>query len=257
MGHNHGRSTGEAGSPTQPLEWHMTEVTRRERLRAATELEIRQHARALLVEHGRDAVTLRAIARELGITAPALYRYYESREDLLRQLCDDICADLATELHAALEPAGGEFLEKIFAVCRGFRRWALAHPEEFALVFATPQREEGKRQQDQFAGVFLGIVGPFLVEGAVKINSEPGLPFELPDLSEQQDALAAALSTEGIEVPPGALRPDAVYFLLRWWVRLYGYVALEVFGRFPFDLKYADRLFDSMLSELTHELGLA
>ena len=55
----------------------MTEATRRERLRAETEREIRQAARALLVERGRDAVTLRAIARELGITAPALYRYYD------------------------------------------------------------------------------------------------------------------------------------------------------------------------------------
>ncbi|MFI0464888.1 MULTISPECIES: TetR/AcrR family transcriptional regulator [Saccharopolyspora] len=235
----------------------MTEVSRRGRVRAATELEIRQHARALLVEHGSDAVTLRAIARELGITAPALYRYCESREDLLHQLCDDICADLATELHAALEPAAGGFLDKIFAVCRGFRGWAMAHPEEFALVFATPRGEEGSRRQDQFAGVFLGIVGPFLAEGAVKIDSAAGLPFELPDMSAQRDALAAALSTEGIEVPPEALSPDAVYVLLRWWVRLYGHVALEVFGRFPFDLTHADRLFDSMLHELAHESGLA
>lgn len=53
----------------------MSEGTRRERIRAATEMEIRQHARTLLIEQGRDAVTLRAIARELGITAPALYRY--------------------------------------------------------------------------------------------------------------------------------------------------------------------------------------
>jgi AcrR family transcriptional regulator len=235
----------------------MTEVTRRERLRAATELEIRQHARALLVEHGSDAVTLRQIARELGITAPALYRYYESREGLLRQLCDDICTDLASELHAALEPVGDEFLAKIFAVCRAFRRWALAHPEEFALVFATPRGKSGKRLPDRFAGVFLGIVGPLLVEGAVKIDAEAGLPFELPDLAAHQEALAAAFSTEGIGVPQEALRPDAVYFVLRWWVRLYGHVALEVFGRFPFDLKHADRLFDSVLHELSHEIGLA
>ncbi|MGP4018657.1 TetR/AcrR family transcriptional regulator [Saccharopolyspora sp. 5N708] len=234
----------------------MTEVTRRERLRAATELEIRQHARGLLVEHGRDAVTLRAIARELGITAPALYRYYESREDLLRQLCDDICADLAAELHVAMDSVDEEFLAKIFAMCRAFRRWALAHPEEFALVFATPKNEPGNRQHDQFAGVFLGIVGPFMAEGAMKADTAGGLPFELPDLSAHQEALAAAFSVEGIDVPPEALRPDAVYFLLRWWVRLYGHVALEVFGRFPFDLKYADRLFDSMLHELTHEIGL-
>ncbi|MER7010422.1 TetR/AcrR family transcriptional regulator [Saccharopolyspora sp. NPDC000359] len=230
----------------------MTGVTRRERLRAATELEIRQHARALLVEHGSDAVTLRAIARELGITAPALYRYYESREGLLRQLCDDICTDLATELHAASVEAGADFLDKVFGICRAFRRWALAHPEEFALVFATPQAEA--ERPDQFAGVFLGIVGPFLAEGAEL--ADPALPFELPDLTAHQESLAAAFSTAGVELPPEALRPDVVHFLLRWWVRLYGHVALEVFGRFPFDLRHADRLFEAMLRELTHETGL-
>ncbi|KAA5836249.1 TetR/AcrR family transcriptional regulator [Saccharopolyspora hirsuta] len=234
----------------------MTGVTRRERLRAATELEIRQHARALLVERGSDAVTLRAIARELGITAPALYRYYESREDLLRQLCDDICTDLATELHAVSAGAGEEFLDKIFAVCRAFRCWALAHPEEFALVFATPQAEAEQRRPDQFGDVFLGIVGPFLAEGAV-LADPAALPFELPDLTAHQESLAAAFSTAGVELPPEALRPDVVHFLLRWWVRLYGHVALEVFGRFPFDLKHADRLFEAMLRELTHETGLA
>ncbi|MGW1682118.1 TetR/AcrR family transcriptional regulator [Saccharopolyspora sp. NPDC002376] len=233
----------------------MTEVSRRERLRAATELEIRQHARVLLADHGSDAVTLRAIARELGITAPALYRYYESREDLVRQLCDDVCADLAAELHGESDEAGERFLDKIFAVCRGFRRWALAHPEEFALVFATPHAEAEQRQPDQFATVFLGIVGPFLAEGAI-LATPADLTTELPDLSAHQKSLAAAFSTAGVELPPDALRPDAVYFLLRWWVRLYGHVALEVFGRFPFDLTDADRLFEAMLHELTRETGL-
>ena len=100
--------------------------TRRERIRAATDLEIREHARALLIAQGRDAVTLRAIARELGITAPALYRYYDSREDLLRRLGDDICTDLAAELTGGsghLDPA--DFRGRLFAVCRGFRTWEI------------------------------------------------------------------------------------------------------------------------------------
>ncbi|RKT84424.1 DNA-binding transcriptional regulator, AcrR family [Saccharopolyspora antimicrobica] len=234
----------------------MTGVTRRERLRAATEQDIRQHARALLVDRGSDAVTLRAIARELGITAPALYRYYESREDLLRQLCDDICTDLAAELHRASDEVGAEFVDKIFAVCREFRRWALAHPEEFALVFASPRADADQRRPDRFADVFLGIVGPFLAEGAILVGPA-ALPVELPDLSSHQESLAAAFSTAGIELPPEALRPDVMHFLLRWWVRLYGHVALEVFGRFPFDLKHADRLFEAMLHELTRETGFA
>lgn len=242
-----------------PMEWHMTDVTRRDQLRAATEREIRQHARRLLVQQGQDSVTLRAIARELGITAPALYRYYDSREDLLRHLGEDVCADLAAELDRSLDTVGdGDHLAKVFTVCRGFRQWALAHPREFALVFASPGNtgREGRSGQDEFGSVFLGVVGPLMSEGAYRLGSETA-PAELwPDLAPNQEALATAFSLEGIDMPPEALGPDAVYFLLRWWVRMYGHVALEVFGRFPFDLSHADRLFESMLGELAREVGL-
>lgn len=244
----------------------MTEVTRRERIRAATETEIRQHARALLVEHGRDAVTLRAIARELGITAPALYRYYDSRDDLLQQLRDDICGDLAAELLQHLEPLPHEdFMGKVSTVCRTFRRWALAHPQEFTLVFATPPGDasgDGKRrdqfgQGDQFGSVFLGIVGPLMAEGAFKVRHDH-VPAEMgPDLANNQEALAFAFDSRGIDMPPEALGTDAVFFLLRWWVRVYGHVALEVFGRFPFDVRHADRLFDSLLAELAGDIGMS
>src|SRR5437016_5544598 len=116
----------------------MTEVTHppSHTTSTSTDLEIRRHARALLVRQGRDAVTLRAIARELGITAPALYRYYDSRGDLLRHVCDDICADLATELNGQLAAIGQhDHAGKVLTVCRGFRRWAHRHPQEFTLVF--------------------------------------------------------------------------------------------------------------------------
>ena len=135
----------------------MTEATRRERLRVETEREIRQAARALLVKSGRDAVTLRAIARKLGITAPALYRYYDSHDALLRQLCDDICADMEGVLYAALAAdTSGQVGCQVRAVCRSFRRWALAHPQGFALVFASPRDPLGA---DQFGAVFLQLAG--------------------------------------------------------------------------------------------------
>ncbi len=235
----------------------MTEVTRRERMRAATELEIRQHARTLLADQGREAVTLRAIARELGITAPALYRYYNSREDLLRQLCDDVCADLSAELDEQLNAVeAGDDLAKVFTVCREFRRWALAHPQEFGLVFATPPREPGTPEQDRFASLFLGFVGRLMSESGVQASPDKVPPELEPDLATNQEALATAFSVEGIDMPPEAIGPGAAYFLLRWWVRLYGHVALEVFGRFPFDVQHADRLFDSLLTELAHDAGL-
>src|SRR3981189_2732369 len=100
----------------------MTNPTRRVRVRAATDKDIRHTARSLLVAQGPEAVTLRAIARELGITAPALYRYYKSRDDLGEQLRLDVCADLAAELAAELVELPDDGTLQLFAICRGFRR---------------------------------------------------------------------------------------------------------------------------------------
>ncbi|SDP75515.1 transcriptional regulator, TetR family [Actinopolyspora xinjiangensis] len=251
----------------------MNEVTRREQLRAATELDIRRHARELLVREGQEAVTLRAIARELGITAPALYRYYDSREDLLARLAEDICGDLSTELNETMRDVDDEHLSKVFAVCRGFRRWALAHPREFALVFATPANTGGGRpgaeqrdsphdpaesttRGDELGSVFLSVVGPLMAEGVTN-SPPPSVPDELREgLADSQRDLATAFNTHGIEMPPEAVSAEAVYMLLRWWARLYGQVALEVFEKFPFDVSHADRLFESVLEELGRESGL-
>ncbi|KMS83520.1 hypothetical protein ACZ91_52700 [Streptomyces regensis] len=85
-----------------------TREGRPRRQRAATDRDIRHAARALLVDDGPEAVTLRAIARELGITAPALYRYYGSRDDLLEHLRADVVADLTSGggVRAAFDAAG-------------------------------------------------------------------------------------------------------------------------------------------------------
>ncbi|WP_243790586.1 TetR/AcrR family transcriptional regulator [Saccharopolyspora gloriosae] len=245
----------------------MSQGTRRERIRAATEMEIREHARALLVTKGRDAVTLRAIARELGITAPALYRYYDSREDLLRQLGDDICTDLVSELTERLQSVeSADFRGRLNSVCHGFRGWALAHPKEFALVFATradetSEPEGGAAHQDgsddRFASVFMRIIGPLIVESTNLVHHDAAPAGLHCELASNQQSLTRAFSEEGINMPAEALDTNAVYVLLRWWVRLYGHVALEVFGRFPFTLVDADRLYDSLLDELAAEIGIA
>ncbi|SDK87462.1 transcriptional regulator, TetR family [Actinopolyspora mzabensis] len=253
----------------------MNGVTRREQLRAATDLDIRRHARELLVREGQEAVTLRAIARELGITAPALYRYYDSREDLLNRLSEDICDDLSAELNETMCGIEDDHLSKVFAVCRGFRSWALTHPREFTLAFATPggngsghtgadarksdstaTPEKPATHSDELSSVFLGVVGPLMAEGPDN-PQPPRIPEELrAGLTNSQRELTAACETHGIEMPPEALSLEAVYMMLRWWARLYGQVALEVFEKFPFDVSHADRLFESMLEELGREAGL-
>ena len=75
-----------------------TPTSRRERLRESTLTEIRATARRLLVDQGPEAVSLRGIAREMGMSAPALYRYYDSREDLLTALVIDCYEELIGEM---------------------------------------------------------------------------------------------------------------------------------------------------------------
>src|SRR5260370_2483268 len=110
--------------------------SRRERVRAATTEEIKQTSRRILVEQGADAVSLRAIAREMGMTAPALYRYFDSREDLLTHVVADIFNEIADEIHGAIAAAGagaatgGDLTAKLAAACQQVRRWGLGHRQE-------------------------------------------------------------------------------------------------------------------------------
>ena len=116
--------------------------SRRDRVRAATADEIKQTARRILVAEGPEACSLRAIARKMGMTAPALYRYFDSREDLIKHVVADIFTEIAGGIHAAIEAAGqdsgGDMVAKLVAACGEFRSWSLGHKEEFGLLFGTP-----------------------------------------------------------------------------------------------------------------------
>lgn len=241
----------------------MSEATHRERTRGDTETQIRKVARALLVSRGREAVTLRAIARELGITAPALYRYYDSFEDLLRHVCIDICADLAADIDRRLAPIPeSDGSGRVFAVCRGFRSWAIDHPQEFTLVFADPaipKRIDAERADnaDPFGQIFLGVAGNLLATGQLTLPADAEVPERLRgDLSTFRQSLLDTLAQVGVEVPEEVFSLGAAYTMLRFWVRLYGQVALEVFGRFPFAVSEPEALFESMLAELAAEVGI-
>jgi AcrR family transcriptional regulator len=230
-------------------------------VRAATIEEIKGTARQLLVDEGPDAVSLRAIGRAMGMTAPALYRYFGSREDLLQHVCGDIFTEIAADIHAAIdraaEASGGDMTAKMIAACQAFRSWALAHPPEFGMLFGTPLPGLEVLHEDagpasvvaecagkfsrQFLTLFFEVwhKHPFPVPADAEID--PGL---LAQLVRYRDAL-------GADLPAGA-----VLIFLRCWVRLYGMVSLEVFGHLSFALDDASALFDYTLAELAGLVGL-
>jgi AcrR family transcriptional regulator len=234
---------------------HMSAQTRRERARDATVAEIRQTARALLVQEGPDALTLRAIAREMGMSPPALYRYYASHDEIVAALVNDILDEItATVAAAGAGPA--EPLDRLMAACRAFRRWSLAHPREFQLTFAStvggppvghehgaPHVPDADCEDDTFGGVFLDLI----------VDIWEHAPFLVPAESDLPESLVAQLrafsASTGDRLPLGAL---AAY--LTGWVRLYGGVTIEVFGHIGFALEDPEALFEAMLADMRRQL---
>ncbi|MFI5776483.1 TetR/AcrR family transcriptional regulator [Nocardia sp. NPDC051570] len=239
----------------------MTIPARRGRAPAVSDADIRRVARTLLVDQGPEAVTLRAIARELGITAPALYRYYASRDDLLATLRADVRADLAVDLTAAHDDAPDNAAARFFAVCRGFRHWALTHSREFTLVFASPAGRGNPSVMRQFGEpvgrLFLTAAGRLLTEYEIV---SPPMEFIRDGLREDltvfQTELLRVLSDSGVKFPAEKLDLGISYVMIQSWARMYGHVTLEAFGNYPLTVTDPDVLFDATLAEIGESIGL-
>jgi len=233
--------------------------SRRDRVRAATIEEIKGTARQLLVDEGPDAVSLRAIGRAMGMTAPALYRYFGSREDLLQHVCGDMFTEIAADIHAAIvraaQATGGDVTAKLIAACQAFRGWALAHRPEFGLLFGSPlPAVEALREAD--ADIVAECAGKFSLEFlTLFFELWSRHPFPVPADDEIDPGLLAQLIRYrdgiGADLPAGA-----VLTFLRCWVRLYGMVSLEVFGHLHFALDDPAAMFEYTLAELAGLLGL-
>ena len=230
--------------------------SRRDRVRAATADEIKQTARRILVAEGPEACSLRAIAREMGMTAPALYRYFDSREDLIKHVVADIFTEIADGIHAAVEAAGqdsgGDMVAKLIAACGEFRSWSLGHKEEFGLLFGTPLPGLEAVHDDVIDDCAAKFSGEFF---ALFLELWRKHPFPVPadDQIDQglREQLAHYRDLLGVDLPLGA----GLTFL-RCWVRLYGMVSLEVFEHLHFALDDAAPLFEYTLAELADLVGL-
>src|SRR5262245_85809 len=112
--------------------------TRREKQYAATSAEIKDTARRLMAEHGTAGVSIRAIARAMGLSAPSLYHYFPNRDELITALISDAFNALADELEQVRDRTAGTAAERLMAVVLAYRSWALAHPLDFQLIYGNP-----------------------------------------------------------------------------------------------------------------------
>lgn len=114
-------------------------ASRRERLQDDTRSEIKRLARQQMAQEGTAAISLRAIARQMGLTAPALYRYYANRDDLITALILDAYNASADALEAARDalPADAH-AQRLLATVLAYRQWALDHPADYVLILGNP-----------------------------------------------------------------------------------------------------------------------
>jgi len=240
-------------------EQRVASATRRERVRAATVEEIKATARRLLVAEGPSSVTLRAIAREMGMTAPGLYRYFPSHEDLVRAVVADVYDELADGLVQARDlvpeddPAG-----RLIVMSRRFRLWAVNNRSEFSLVFATPlggvmteMPSAVDKAGSRFGGVFIEAFVKLWKLQPFPIPGDDELPADLfRQLTNYRTFLAGQFGPYTLTIPIGTLLR-----FLQCWVQLYGMVALEVFDHLHFCLDNPEPAFELQLQGLARSLG--
>jgi AcrR family transcriptional regulator len=230
-------------------------LSRRERLRTATVTEIKDVARRLLVTGGPAAISLRAIAREMGLTAAALYRYFPNLDALVAALCADLYDECREHLERARDRCPPEDTSAaLYAVCREFRRWSIAHPAEFGLMFASPVPDLGGEHDPEsephaagcrFALLFATLFSRLWVEGQ----------FPVPTPDEMDPTLCAQLQAYVDELG-AALPVGAAQVFVSCWIRLYGMVAMEVFGHLHFALSDPEPMFEAELAAAAAQLGV-
>jgi AcrR family transcriptional regulator len=202
--------------------------TARERVRAELTREITDAARRQLATEGAGGLSLRAVAREMGMVSSAIYRYFPSRDDLLTTLIVDgynAIGEAAEQADAAC-PAG-DYAGRWLAISRAIRDWALAHPHEYALVYGSPVPGYQAPQQTIGPAVRAAAVFGKIVSGAYRAGAlqDPG---RCPAPPESFAADAAGLRESVLADVPD----DVIARAVAAWAALFGMVSFELFGQF-------------------------
>jgi AcrR family transcriptional regulator len=199
--------------------------SRRERLRAQTLAEIRQHGLAQIAEGGPAALSLTGIAKAMGMSAPALYRYFTSRDDLLVSLAEESWADIADTLTEAAKRTQSAAPEvRLRAALNGTRQWALGQPHRYRLVFGSSYGS-GKLDPDR-------IIPPAQRSMGIVLSA-------LAELGPADRAAAvrdSKLRREVVQWRNGsedsADDPRVLFLGLLAWTRTHGIISLEIEGFF-------------------------
>ena len=190
----------------------------RERRRAETVLELKAAALRQLATSGPEGLSLRAVAREVGMSVQSIYHYFASREDLLTALLTEGHNDLADALTAARMVAGSDRQAELAVMCRRYRDWALAHPAQFRLIYGTP------------------ITGYTAPDGGGSVAAA--------------QRVGQLFSETIYGTAPAALSPEQMARFVQSWSMLHGFTVLELANHLDWTGQPADVMFDAVVRRL-------
>jgi AcrR family transcriptional regulator len=245
--------------------------TARQRARAELTREIKEAARRQLAETGAPQLSLRAVARELGLVSSALYRYFPSRDDLLTALIIDAydslgeAAEAAAAANGTVKGTGGP-RSGWRAVCHAVRNWARANPHEYALIYGSPvpgyqaPRDTvgpaarvplvlGQLVRDSCAAQAASCTASSAASCAGTAAAPPAAP-PLPAVLAAQAAIVAGA------IAPGVPEPLIVRVLIAW-TQLFGMISFELFGQFVGSADPADDFFGYAIEQMIAYIPIA
>jgi AcrR family transcriptional regulator len=231
------------------METNRTVPNARQRVREAVRADIVAEARRQLAEVGGGALSLRSVARELGMASSAMYRYFPSRDDLLTTLIVEAYDALGEAAELAATTSDRAY-PRWLAVCRAVRQWAFDHPQEYALIYGSPVPGYQAPADTVVPGSRVTLVLAGILADA-----------------ERSGELSPMIAPAPSRALSSAVRPIAQLFLpdvsiarvamgLLTWTQLFGQINFELFGRYEGVVENPELLFEHAVAVMAWQFGL-
>ncbi len=222
----------------------------RARVRAELTKEIFEAARQELATEGAPGLSLRAVARRLGMAPSALYRYFPNRNALLTALIIDAYEQLGAA--AAAADTGRDPARRWRSVARAVRAWAAEHPHEWALLYGSPVPGYEAPRDTVPAALLMMRVLAGIVADAHRPGTDPRPKTALPPAPAGLRAVLAPLEADLLPGRP----PEVVAGAVMAWTELVGMVSLERFGHYTGATTGFDPVFDYAMAATASVIGL-
>jgi AcrR family transcriptional regulator len=215
--------------------------------------EIKRAARKLMAEYGTAGLSIRAIAREMDITAPGIYHYFGSLDDIITALITDAFNALADAIEAARDALPeSDTVGRLTAVLLAYRGWAHEHPVDFQLIYGSPIPGYHAPREVTVPAVIRGFV---VIVGLIAQLYEQGLAEIPPEYQRIPESVRRRLR-EIAERDNYPVSEAVLNIGILGWTRLHGIIMLELFNHLPPVVGDVDAFYRAELRHIMIDFGV-